>query len=222
MKNRILAVLFTALLSTNSIAAIISTDLYALGDNLLTQDSRSGLEWLDLTETNNMTFNEVSSELGTGGMFEGWRYATNEEVVSLWNNFDHGVDLSENNHTLSLEYYYDRGIVAASNYLGNIYHEYDPNIRYGVTGLTVNATTSSSHTSLGGFISGPLTHSTHYRSHYYTVYRGENINDDMSHVHTGSYLVREFAPGIVPVPAAVWLFISGLIGLVGFAKIKGS
>ncbi|MEN8106895.1 MAG: VPLPA-CTERM sorting domain-containing protein, partial [Pseudomonadota bacterium] len=38
---------------------------------------------------------------------------------------------------------------------------------------------------------------------------------------TATTTVSDFsAPGIIPIPAAVWLFGSGLIGLVGMARRK--
>ena len=44
-----------------------------------------------------------------------------------------------------------------------------------------------------------------------------NANFDISSVHLDSYVT---APSAVPVPAAVWLFGSGLLGLVGIARRK--
>ncbi len=57
-----------------------------MGDSLLTQDSGSGLEWLDITETAGLTFDFVVSELGTGGQFEGFRVATGQELDALATN----------------------------------------------------------------------------------------------------------------------------------------
>ncbi len=79
--------------SLNTSAAVITTDWQSAGDNLITQDTESGLEWLDLTETANMSYNFINGELGAGNMFSGFRYATNSEVVTLFVNF--GIDLSE-------------------------------------------------------------------------------------------------------------------------------
>ena len=46
----------------------------------VTQDSDSGLFWLDATETAGMSYNEVLAELGPGGTFQGYRYATLAEL----------------------------------------------------------------------------------------------------------------------------------------------
>ena len=44
------------------------------------------------------------------------------------------------------------------------------------------------------------------------------VTDASSHTSRGSYLVRS----VIPVPASVWLFSSGLIGLIGIARRKKS
>lgn len=75
-------------------AVIIEADLNAPGDGLLTRDTIQGLDFLDLTPTIGLSFADVSAELGVGGNFEGFRYATRPELVNLVNNFgfDPGAD----------------------------------------------------------------------------------------------------------------------------------
>ena len=46
----------------------------------------TGLDWRDLTGTFNLSFNEVTAELGVGGDFEGYRFATVSEVSDFWTN----------------------------------------------------------------------------------------------------------------------------------------
>lgn len=41
------------------------------------------LAWLDVTFTTDMSFNDVSAQLGAGGTHEGWRYATGDEFNTL-------------------------------------------------------------------------------------------------------------------------------------------
>ena len=47
---------FLCLLAFNANATIISTDWRITGDNLITQDTDSGLEWLDLTVTDGLSY----------------------------------------------------------------------------------------------------------------------------------------------------------------------
>lgn len=52
----------------------------------LTVDSDTGFEWLDLTISTGFTFDEVQAELGAGGLFEGFRFATAPEIATYWQN----------------------------------------------------------------------------------------------------------------------------------------
>jgi hypothetical protein len=64
-------ILGAVFISSNVNAAIVSTDWLAPDDNLITHDTDSGLEWLDLTATNHRSYSDISSQLGIGGEFEG-------------------------------------------------------------------------------------------------------------------------------------------------------
>lgn len=50
----------------------------------LTRDTDTGLEWLDVTISLDRTFEDVSSHLGAGGDYEGFRYATRLELEALF------------------------------------------------------------------------------------------------------------------------------------------
>jgi len=52
----------------------------------MTRDTATDLEWLDLTLTSDRTFLDVSTEFGSGGDFEGFRYASLSEVSHLFVN----------------------------------------------------------------------------------------------------------------------------------------
>jgi len=54
--------------------------------NYLT-DTKSGLDWLDVTESVNRSYNDVIMQFGPGGDFEGWRYATDVEFNDLVSNY---------------------------------------------------------------------------------------------------------------------------------------
>ena len=69
-------------------SAAVRADLISLdspyGTATHTLDTDSDLLWLDLDITAGRSFNDVNSELGAGGEFEGYRYATLDEVLDLW------------------------------------------------------------------------------------------------------------------------------------------
>jgi len=64
-------------------AALYAADLVARsGDGLLTVDTASGLEWLDVTATVGQTYDAVASGPYVGSL--GFRFATGAEVEALW------------------------------------------------------------------------------------------------------------------------------------------
>lgn len=71
-------------------AALISADSH-FGTDSLTLDTATGLAWLDPDQSLFWSYNEVQAELGSGGHFEGFRYASTAEVSTLF--FDSaGID----------------------------------------------------------------------------------------------------------------------------------
>ncbi len=198
-----------AAISFNASAAIISTDRLAAGDNLITRDTVSGLDWLDLTETNNLSYDYVNGQLGVGGQFAGFRYATGIEVVALWDNF--GINLSAGQPTGITSM--DPNVEVAVSFLGNTYNEFNPGrYLYGVDGLTSDFYIDiTERRRLGAIIRGD-----NLTTRYHAI-DGDGRPTSLSAVWLGSYLVQT---SVVPVPAAVWLFGSGLIGLIGFARRK--
>jgi hypothetical protein len=52
------------------------------GDGLITEDTISGLRWLDVTSTEGVSYNYVINN--TNYLNEGYRYATATEVSELW------------------------------------------------------------------------------------------------------------------------------------------
>ena len=82
MKRLLTAALLT--LSFASHAELVSTDWKTEGDALATLDTETGIEWIDLSETDGMSINTVLSMTSAGGKFEGWRLPTEDEVLTLF------------------------------------------------------------------------------------------------------------------------------------------
>ena len=76
-KSRLLGALCACLIFPPVIvsADLISVDWKTPGDGLITRDTNSGLEWLDLTVTVGRSANDIRSQILAGGEFEGWRFA---------------------------------------------------------------------------------------------------------------------------------------------------
>lgn len=65
----------------------LNTSAKLIDNNTFTTDTESGLDWLDVTSSVNLSFEYVSSQLSTGGEFEGWSYATNDQFKTLASNY---------------------------------------------------------------------------------------------------------------------------------------
>ena len=64
--------------------ALLSLNDATHGPDSITRDTATGLEWLDLTLSTNRSYNDVSSQLGVGGDYAGFRYATAAELTTLF------------------------------------------------------------------------------------------------------------------------------------------
>ena len=211
-KISVAAVGLLALSWQTSYAALVEVP----GDPTLTLDEETGLQWLDLTETDNLSYDFVVSQLGLGGQFEGFRYATTAEVSTLYDhaglvqgfNIAEGVndaainDLlallgttqDDNSTTGSIGFTGDSIVVDGNvrQLVGRFEINYDPD-KFAIDPLITSEVVVGS-TDLPGVSRDP----------------SKTGND------FGSFLVA------VPVPSAVWLFGSGLLGLVGIARRRNS
>jgi len=200
--------------SSVSHSAVISVDWQSAGDNLISRDTSSGLDWLDLTQTTDYSYYTVLSKLSSEGALNGWRFATNAEVVSLWSNFN--IDLSASAPVSSPGF--DSRIFDAASMLGNLACTYTCNsATYGTLGLTADAYSAAVN---ARNIMGALAYESAGTSTNLSLYFSDGLyamSDFNSSAHIGSYLVQT-SP--VPVPGALWLFGAGLIGLSGIARRK--
>ena len=192
---------FLNALSTMAHAAIVDNGNY-------TTVTATGLDWLDLTETSNRSYIDISSQLGPGGDFSGWRYASLVEMNSLFDAFGgNGNYYTSGNNGLfeslapywgdlkcelegcaigdgSNDFYYHQTLTNNVVMLGNINDISQINIH---SGLDVSLIYDQIN--LGGPSGGPF-----------------NIaNPTLAHA-----LVRATA---VPIPTAAWLFVSSLLTL---------
>jgi MYXO-CTERM domain-containing protein len=84
MKFKKTLIAATLLLSvTSAHAELVETDWKNTGDALATLDTGTGIEWLDLTQTDNMSITQAEGLTVTGGAFEGWRLPTRAEVTQM-------------------------------------------------------------------------------------------------------------------------------------------
>jgi len=65
-------------------AAVVAQDWHTPADGLLTLDTATGLQWLDVTVTQGLSWNAVTSQLGAGGRFTGFRRPSDDELATFW------------------------------------------------------------------------------------------------------------------------------------------
>ena len=188
----------------NCNSAVISADLKQIGDGLISLDTSTQLEWLDLSYTSNRTRIQILDDLAQGGSLEGWRYATTSEVIGLWGNFDIDLSMSSIGYQTGL----DNNIVTAADMLGNTRCMYDcDKFPYGTLGLTNTSHDNVNYDLLGAY----------YTNSDYTYYWSEGEASrlaDQAAIYFGHYLIRDAeTPSPVPLPGALVLFISGVVSL---------
>ena len=65
-------------------AALVGVDLLTSGDQLITRDTVNGFDWLDVTETLNLSYDDVINGVGNTWVSGGWRHATTSEVSDFF------------------------------------------------------------------------------------------------------------------------------------------
>jgi hypothetical protein len=78
-----LTLLAQVFLAQSAQAALLAGDLTTSGDGLITKDSLTGLEWLDLTLTQGISFDAVAAGFGGYTTEKGFRFANAAEVNAL-------------------------------------------------------------------------------------------------------------------------------------------
>lgn len=84
IRHIVIAGLAYCLATAPARAELVAIDLHAPGDARLTLDTRTRLEWLDMTDTAGLSFNQVQPLITAGGAFQDFRYATATEVHDLF------------------------------------------------------------------------------------------------------------------------------------------
>ena len=199
--NQIIRRARTVLTLTFIILALSVTHIEAVIIDLgnISQDTVSGLEWMDLTESTSISFNDVVAGFtDADSMFFGWRHATINEVTTFWSNA--GIThYSAPPDTRNIEFMQLIGITQHAP-------EYNVDRTRGIIGIM------SEHR----LYAPQLEH--FYNDHTHTVdYGNAYTGDDSAGEHTrstlGHYLARQIDQQPIPEPGTMFLFGSGVLAL---------
>jgi hypothetical protein len=176
-------------------------------DKYLT-DTATGFNWLHLSETVNLSFDYVSSQLGSGGLFEGYRYARLDELGGLLNDlrtypspYIGSPDYDLSNHSdVVLNFI---SYMGETGFLNDNYGEYTQ--RHWSSGFI-----DPNSVSLNSFIVGPVAQVALIQREFHAAI-GDLCypTECFSGGQVGSFLVA------VPEPSEYALLIAGF-GIIGF------
>jgi hypothetical protein len=95
----VLSLTLSVLAASGAYADLIEGDLVSSGDGLITKDTATGLEWLDLTATLDQEFDEVTA--GSYYTTHGFTHATNAQIETLFLNAATGATLNADSGSMS-------------------------------------------------------------------------------------------------------------------------
>lgn len=203
-----------AALSFNARAALIIVDWLTPGDDLITLDTVTQLEWLDFDYVSydfphqEVRYDDVLDRLSDhNDILYGWRVATGEEAVRLWANW--GVDLSGGERWEVYEL--DDGFLQANQFIGDSggYYTID-GYKWFTMGMVADERGSAQEALGARYVIDTQEERVEWTT-YYPL--GSAVGESSEPI--GIYLVRS-----VPEPATVWLLITAIPMLVFFYRKK--
>lgn len=198
---------FVGVTCTFLVSVSFNTSAELIDNGFYTTDTETGLDWLDLTQSTNRSWSDVTSQFSVGGDFEGWRYAQLGEVITL---YDHAGATGPYGPYTSPAVIDGTIVQSLLDLWGATNGPYESEF---ITGQLAPFPSLAFEWGSFGFWLGnldqPYMESWHLSSNAISE----------AYERRGSALVRNSA---VPVPAAVWLFGSGILGLIGLARRKAA
>lgn len=227
------------ILALSCLTLSIGTNAAILDLGNITRDTDTGLDWLDLTESLGLSYNEVSAQLGAGGDYEGYRYATVAELDQLITNFGY---VAINTDCRGTSLHCDTGMDSDSLIIEHMIRTLgDTKNQAFINNSSPFRATPDGGIGARGFIAPPSDPMDGQLAFYADIDDGEGLflnpegdvfvdfsdsvvsfagsfdRIDLEIDQFGNFGNFLVAPSAVPIPAAAWLLGSALLGL-GAAK----
>lgn len=196
--NKCILFFISAIIFSPAQASLISADDIYFGTDAITYDTDSNLKWLDLTYSKGYSYNELSAETVSGGLFYGFHIATIDEVQTL---FDSALLPSIGTGTTDF---------AAVNALIDLIGFTSIQDSY----LQAFGITSSPGSFDGGYRVAGLDYVEVGALSYYSTLGGLTYSASLGPDSVGVWLVGESIR--IPEPTTFSIFISGLIMIILF------
>lgn len=168
-------------------------------------DTQSRLDWLDVTETLGLSYNQVQAQFTSGGSLDGWRYATGDEFDQLLINFGFTPEVCSNGTQFcsfsgDFQSVTPPFIVQLGDTSGGDFPVTPTNEFFGWTRGIIGDSRPEFDSTWLAIVDWDGLNTHHF-----------SLANDNGDPNSGSFLVRESS--IVPIPAASWLFITSLLGI---------
>jgi hypothetical protein len=214
-------------------AELIATDWKTSGDTLATLDESTGIEWLDLTQTDGMSIDTAEGLLSS--TFAGWRLPTRSEVTQLMANaFPSKSSYLQGSRSGSWAYD-DRALDNKVDKFRSLFGTTNTNSTYDYSsGLFKNDVGAPYAVLYSGIADRKsddrltlnsnlnLSNNTNYAYDPYGVYLVSNGGTTLSSINDPSLNANNAnAPASVPLPATASLFGLGLLGFGARRKNNG-
>lgn len=203
----VLCLLLTLVAGTARAVLVSSNDpFYGVGS--ITLDTNTGLQWLDLTQSTNLSVNDI---LGGSGSFlaQGFQLATLSQVEAMymsggWDGVDNTGSAGTVSHLAFVQLMHSLFGVTGSEANGNPFNE-------GWALSSISNLVSRPFNTLESGIAGRVACTTSGFNTFtnVNVFSGCRMDYDQRYDFIGAYLVR--IPGVVPEPSTLLLLGSGLL-----------
>ena len=198
-------------------ATVFATDWHAAGDGLITRDTVNGLDWLDLTVTQGLSYDQALALTRPGRAFAGFKIARLDELFGLYGQAVGQVTPASNGNTPVSDFTPDETAAQRQfvDLLGATFtYDYPEfGVRRDAIGVLSKAAGTDDPTHVAG---GLFFYFANGSASSYSWFNNDSTLRSNADANVGVYLVRAIDGGGAAVPeAASWAMLLTGFGIVG-------